>query len=1105
MKKKLFLACILVANIVNANTEKEIRKKEVSESKLKSKSTSLLTATNDVTNVGNENIDVSGVNYNNPADLTISDDINMTGSDNNNMSFYGIKVEPGSGKITYEGNITYKTVNDSGTGGYGIYSENSVIELKAGTGNILLNANGSIGLFTNSGTAINSGTITLENKFVEMSGIKVNTGVGENNGVINIKASGSSNDIFAPSDESTGMTLTGTGQITNNGLISLEGRLASGLKGNADGKIINNGQIIGTGNINKALVSYDGGHLENGETGEIIGKGSNFLGMSSQNSGELINKGKISIEESLSYGMVGIKVDEIINEGIIDVSGYNSTGIRYTQLSNDDNVINTGTILLNGTQGLAFEVDESIDKKVKSTGNVIIGGEAYKSYAASAKKGILEAKNDGKVIVGGQAYNAALKDGIEASEMEHDTGGKKLINNGEIIVQDKYNYGIHSEYEKNSLENNGSIEVNGEENIGIYYENSDISINNDGTLKVGGKNNLAFDTDYINSTNVFSTGNVLIDSETGSRAVHARGNIKTAVNKGTITLENGTENYAMQGDSGSTLVNNGEIFINSGDNAGMVLLGSGTIEQFGVIEHYNTESGLAILAGQDDSEVIISDDSETKGLIDGWDGRNTLRFIDNPDNPTSYNHNIDYNIRTFSHMYVDSGDFQLSSKIELSTPDDSKSRPDEVNNSETKSGNFVINKNGMLVLEVGPTKDMTGTVTANSLKIDGQFIYVPKEEIYLTKSDKIVVENVYTNNQISGTENVSVNDVLPGWIGGYELSPDGTNMSLVLTRNGGYVPDGFGFSINDYPYSNVDILLAQSLVKNSFMKNIDDMEYIHNRQISNSIYVKPNFSYGSYYGGRDKNAGFEYVSEGIEGGIKKKITENTIISLDYSLMNSDVTYKKNKVYDNDEDIMSYIGNLSAYTKKDRVGTGIWGSYGLHQRDVKRNFGIGDQITTDYDTTTMDIGIGMDTEFIIDNAQKIKIYGTLEYLSNKYPEIREEGDSSYTLNINPETNDSIVNRAGVVYERKNVKSNFKAEMGLVYFYNDFYKDRDANFLVAPDVDYSLPGLEMSKISAVVGLNYTRHITDRLLVNTTYNLEINKEYITNNIGVGFGYEF
>ena len=88
MKKKLFLACILVANIVNANTEKEIRKKEVSESKLKSRSTSLLTATNDVTNVGNENIDVSGVNYNNPADLTISDDINMTGSDNNNMSFY---------------------------------------------------------------------------------------------------------------------------------------------------------------------------------------------------------------------------------------------------------------------------------------------------------------------------------------------------------------------------------------------------------------------------------------------------------------------------------------------------------------------------------------------------------------------------------------------------------------------------------------------------------------------------------------------------------------------------------------------------------------------------------------------------------------------------------------------------------------------------------------------------------------------------------------------------------------------------------------------------------------------------------------------------------
>ena len=79
------------------------------------------------------------------------------------------------------------------------------------------------------------------------------------------------------------------------------------------------------------------------------------------------------------------------------------------------------------------------------------------------------------------------------------------------------------------------------------------------------------------------------------------------------------------------------------------------------------------------------------------------------------------------------------------------------------------------------------------------------------------------------------------------------------------------------------------------------------------------------------------------------------------------------------------------------------------------------------------------------------------------------------------------------------------MGLVYFYNDFYKDRDANFLVAPDVDYSLPGLEMSKLSAVVGLNYTRHITDRLLVNTTYNLEINKEYITNNIGVGFGYEF
>ena len=371
--------------------------------------------------------------------------INITGANVKTENNGTIEVNGGASGVVVSNDSAYFVNNE--TGKIIATGENSKgIEITKGTAEnkgIIEAKDGAIGVYVNGGNLTNSGKIIASG--VNTDGVRIEKGnfTTDENSVIEVNGS---DKLTSGKSEASGVKVNGTSNFVNNGIIKVSGTTDGAYSGyqskgininSATATAENKGTIIvernGIGVGTKGTFTNNGGIKVSGSgiginvidsgnaiNNEIIEADGKSYGIQVSAKGIATNKGTIIVKNG-STGITTSKVDgnttsytDIINEGVIEVSGDNSTGM---QANDNRKVVNNGDILVNA-------------------GKFTSGMKAYGKNAL--------AENNGKI----ELYNNAI-----GMKIEKDGIG---INSGSIV-------GIGKGVTLNSgiFVNNGTIDTTG--------------------------------------------------------------------------------------------------------------------------------------------------------------------------------------------------------------------------------------------------------------------------------------------------------------------------------------------------------------------------------------------------------------------------------------------------------------------------------------------------------------------------------------------------------------------------------------------------------------------------------------------------------------------
>jgi len=444
--------------------------------------------------------------------------INGTGGKGINITGANVKTE-NNGTIEVNGGASGVVVsNDSAsfvnneTGKIIATGENSKgIEITKGTAEnkgIIEAKDGAIGVYVNGGNLTNSDKIIASG--VNTDGVRIEKGnfTTDENSVIEVNGS---DKLTSGKSEASGVKVNGTSNFVNNGIIKVSGTTDGAYSGyqskgininSATATAENKGTIIvernGIGVGTKGTFTNNGGIKVSGSgiginvidsgnaiNNEIIEADGKSYGIQVSAKGTATNKGTIIVKNG-STGITTSKVDgnttsytDIINEGVIEVSGDNSTGM---QANDNRKVVNNGDILVNAgkfTSGMKAYGKNALAENNK---NLTIIGDGI-----NTSNGMI-AQNGGKVVNG--------KDGVvKASGKTTSASGKGSVaeNNGKIEL---YNNAIGMKIEKDGIGiNSGSIVGIGKGvtlNSGIFVNNGTIDTTGNAIESYSGTNNTVY-------------------------------------------------------------------------------------------------------------------------------------------------------------------------------------------------------------------------------------------------------------------------------------------------------------------------------------------------------------------------------------------------------------------------------------------------------------------------------------------------------------------------------------------------------------------------------------------------------------------------------------
>lgn len=717
--------------------------------------------------------------------------------------------------------------------------------------------------------------------------------------------------------------------------------------------------------------------------------------------------------------------------------------------------------------------------------------------------------------------------------------GKEITNKG--IIENNEKYGITSyNTEKVTNEKNAIIKNNGD--FGFYLFKS-TGVNN-GTIV----NNASYgayaatDSNFINNNLVANNGNVGIAAY---KSIVENSKIGVIENKGDFGLQlqnksignnkgviKNKGNYGVQVinsqfENSGEIKNNGHIgvwivgnsfvtnygTIANGGNVGVKVENSGTFVNHGVISQ---KGDIAILLGEGDNILELGTDSKIKGVIEGNRGTDTLILSET--STSSETSKIDYQIKNFSNIAVQSGIWTLDTNLTLSVPDKYKDKNSVFSQPpfpiSDMSGTLKIEKNRNLTLNIEVSDLLTPTISTGTLINEGTIIKRPIDSMYVTNDKQILVPTIYIKDvKNSDIGDIKVENVAEGWEGKYNFDKDKGIVYLVLNKlgesiSGKDIVGGFYESIYNYPKSNIHQL-----------NNLKTREknYNFSRESSiNKVYPKNDFqligSHGKYYGS-SWHPSYSYNSYGVNGQSSFPINDKLVLGLNYDYIGSKVDYKDMANSKENIDSFTLVGSIS-YLNNNWLNT-LQGGAGYSRHDLKRYILDREdnlnkrEIKGDYSSNLY--SIGWETGYILGTNRKyLYPFVGVDYVWNKDNSYREKqlinsDEDDYSLNVRKSIESSAIFKTGLKFNYSFTEK-FRINGDLQWQHREKnYKDNEANFIFKPDVHYTIPTLKTSK--DIQNLNLTTiYKTDSL---TEYSLAldsvINKKYVDTSVSIGVKYRF
>lgn len=439
--------------------------------------------------------------------------INITGANVKTENNGTIEVNGGASGVVVSNDSAYFVNNE--TGKIIATGENSKgIEITKGTAEnkgIIEAKDGAIGVYVNGGNLTNSGKIIASG--VNTDGVRIEKGnfTTDENSVIEVNGS---DKLTSGKSEASGVKVNGTSNFVNNGIIKVSGTTDGAYSGyqskgininSATATAENKGTIIvernGIGVGTKGTFTNNGGIKVSGSgiginvidsgnaiNNEIIEADGKSYGIQVSAKGTATNKGTIIVKNG-STGITTSKVDgnttsytDIINEGVIEVSGDNSTGM---QANDNRKVVNNGDILVNAGKFTSGMKAYSKNALAENNKNLTIIGDGI-----NTSNGMI-AQNGGKVVNGKDGVVKAS--GKTTSAMSASGKGSVAENNGKIEL---YNNAIGMKIEKDGIGiNSGSIVGIGKGvtlNSGIFVNNGTIDTTGNAIESYSGTNNTVY-------------------------------------------------------------------------------------------------------------------------------------------------------------------------------------------------------------------------------------------------------------------------------------------------------------------------------------------------------------------------------------------------------------------------------------------------------------------------------------------------------------------------------------------------------------------------------------------------------------------------------------
>ena len=418
-----------------------------------------------------------------------------------------------------------------------------------------------VGIYANKSTALNSGTMTMENK--ESAAI-----FGENNSDLT-----NTKNITIKAMKSAGI-LANDSNVTNSGnnsKIIVEGTGSAGIaiETTLDKTVTPNVAVA----IGEKTAKNEGTiTLGSNSTGSAAMLGKRVAGTPKVT---LLNSGTINVN---STGSVGINADNAVgakdkfvvdNSGIVNVTKDSSAGINAIKAT----VTNAAT---NGNISLTAKNTAGIIAKdgseVTNNGKISTSGVTVPAPTPTTSAGLVGISADASTVTNGSTGEITLDTAYSAGI--YGTNTSTIKNVGDITAEKNNSVGIYVEA-NSTAENTGNITMKKEGSAAMYGDESKIvneTVN--GKITIEEKSSAAMYAKNTDATN--DEGAKIIVENEGSAGMYIdvdKANIPAnGTNKGTITLDTGAKSSAgilaklgASADKVTTITNDGEINVKGGD------------------------------------------------------------------------------------------------------------------------------------------------------------------------------------------------------------------------------------------------------------------------------------------------------------------------------------------------------------------------------------------------------------------------------------------------------------------------------------------------------------------------------------------------------------